>query len=138
MTVNLEMKCSSFSLLLTMTDPNPYRVDGFYDEGPKQSPLERLILEQFKKLNWEMDDDISIEIAGSQVYEIEGDGTRWKPNKGTVKYNRDAFIVIKNRDRSPYTPSVAPPVVSEETVTMEAQQGEDPLIIKTSTGDTTP
>lgn len=138
MTVNLEMKCSSFFLLLTMTDPNPYRVDGFYDEGPKQSPLERLILEQFKKLNWEMDDDISIEIAGSQVYEIEGDGTRWKPNKGTVKYNRDAFIVIKNRDRSPYTPSVAPPVVSEETVTMEAQQGEDPLIIKTSTGDTTP
>ena len=122
-----------------MTDPNPYRVDGFYDDDvPKQSPLERLILEQFKKLNWEMDDDISIEIAGSQVYEIEGDGTRWKPNKGTVKYNRDAFIVIKNRDRSPYTPSVAPPVVSEETVTMEAQQGEDPLIIKTSTGDTTP
>ena len=122
-----------------MTDPNPYRVDGFYDDDvPKQSPLERLILEQFKKLNWEMDDDISIEIAGSQVYEIEGDGTRWKPNKGTVKYNRDAFIVIKHRDRSPYTPSVAPPVVSEETVTMEAQHGEDPLIIKTSTGDTTP
>lgn len=138
MTVNLEMKCSSFFLLLTMTDPNPYRVDGFYDNAPKQSPLERIILEQFKKLNWEMDDDISIEIAGSQVYEIEGDGTRWKPNKGTVKYNKDAFIVIKNRDRNPYVPSVAPPVVSEETVTMEAQQGEDPLIIKTSTGDTTP
>ena len=138
MTVNLEMKCSSFFLLLTMTDPNPYRVPGFYDDAPKQSPLERIILEQFKKLNWEMDDDISIEIAGSQVYEIEGDGTRWKPNKGTVKYNKDAFIVIKNRDRSPYTPSVPPPVVSEETVTMEAQQGEDPLIIKTSTGDTTP
>ena len=138
MTVNLEMKCSSFFLLLTMTDPNPYRVPGFYDDEPKQSPLERIILEQFKKLNWEMDDDISIEIAGSQVYEIEGDGTRWKPVKGTRKYNRDAFIVIKNRDRNPTLPSVAPPVVSEETVTMEAQQGEDPLIIKTSTGDTTP
>ena len=121
-----------------MTDPNPYRIDGFYDDGPKQSPLERLILEQFKKLNWDMDDDISIEIAGSQVYEIEGDGTRWKPNKGTVKYNRDAFIVIKNKDRNPYVPSVAPPVDSEETVTMEAQQGTEPPIIKTSTGDTTP
>ena len=70
MTVNLEMKCSSFFLLSTMTDPNPYRVPGFYDDAPKQSPLERLILEQFKKLNWEMDDDINIEIAGSQVYEI--------------------------------------------------------------------
>ena len=77
-----------------MTDPNPYRVPGFYDDAPKQSPLERLILEQFKKLNWEMDDDISIEIAGSQVYEIEGDGTRWKPVKGTRKYNRDAFIAV--------------------------------------------
>ena len=126
MTVNLEMKCSSFFLLLTMTDPNPYRVDGFYDNAPKQSPLERIILEQFKKLNWEMDDDISIEIAGSQVYEIEGDGTRWKPNKGTVKYNKDAFIVIKNRDRNPYVPSVAPPVVSEETVTMGSPAGRGP------------
>ena len=121
-----------------MTDPNPYRVPGIYDDAPKQSPLERIILEQFKKLNWEMDDDISIEIAGSQVYEIEGDGTRWKPHKGTVKYNKDAFIVIKNKDRNPYIPSMPPPVDSEETVTMEAQQGEDPLIIKTSTGDTTP
>ena len=59
---------------MTDPDPNPYRVPGFYDETPKQSPLERIILEQFKKLNWEMDDDISIEIAGSQIYEIEGDG----------------------------------------------------------------
>lgn len=107
-------------------------------DPPRQSPLERIILEQFKKLNWELDDDISIEIAGSQVYEIEGDGTRWKPVKGTRKYNKDAFIVIKNKNRNPYMPSVPAPVVSEETVTMEAQQGEDPLIIKTSTGDTTP
>ena len=83
---------------MTDPDPNPYRVPGFYDETPKQSPLERIILEQFKKLNWEMDDDISIEIAGSQVYEIEGDGTRWKPEKGTRKYNKDAFIVLKRHE----------------------------------------
>ena len=89
--------------------------------------MEQMLFKLFKELNWQLEDDISIEIAGSQVYEIEGDGTRWKPNKGTVKYNRDAFIVIKNRDRNPTLPSVAPPVVSEETVTMEAQQGEDPL-----------
>ena len=148
MTVNLEMKCSSFSLLLTMTestsyqqgeDPNKYRVKDFpWETKPQQSAMEQMLFKLFKELNWQLEDDISIEIAGSQVYEIEGDGTRWKPVKGTRKYNRDAFIVIKNRDRNPTLPSVAPPVVSEETVTMEAQQGEDPLIIKTSTGDTTP
>ena len=26
---------------------------------------------------------------------------KWAPVKGTVKYNKDAFIVIKNRDRNP-------------------------------------
>ena len=149
MTVNLEMKCSSFFLLLTMAtesttyndgdDPNDYRVKDFpWETKPQQSAMEQMLFKLFKELNWQLEDDISIEIAGSQVYEIEGDGTRWKPVKGTRKYNRDAFIVIKNRDRNPTLPSVAPPVVSEETVTMEAQQGEDPLIIKTSTGDTTP
>lgn len=120
-------------------DPNQYRVKDFpWESRPQQSAMEQIIFELFKKLNWQLEDDISIEIAGSQVYEIEGDGTRWKPNKGTVKYNKDAFIVIKNKDRNPYIPSMPAPVVSEETVTMEAQQGEDPLIIKTSTGDTTP
>ena len=120
-------------------DPNQYRVKDFpWESRPQQSAMEQIIFELFKKLNWQLEDDISIEIAGSQVYEIEGDGTRWKPNKGTVKYNKDAFIVIKNKDRNPYIPSMPAPVVSEETVTMDAQQGEDPLIIKTSTGDTTP
>ena len=120
-------------------DPNQYRVKDFpWESRPQQSAMEQIIFELFKKLNWQLEDDISIEIAGSQVYEIEGDGTRWKPTKGTVKYNKDAFIVIKNKDRNPYIPSMPAPVVSEETVTMEAQQGEDPLIIKTSTGDTTP
>ena len=120
-------------------DPNDYRVKDFpWETKPQQSAIEQMLFKLFKEWNWQLEDDISIEIAGSQVYEIEGDGTRWKPVKGTRKYNRDAFIVIKNRDRNPTLPSVAPPVVSEETVTMEAQQGEDPLIIKTSTGDTTP
>ena len=106
--------------------------------NPLELTWDEQLLQKMNELGWERTDLIDVQIAGSQVYEIEGDGTRWKPNKGTVKYNNDAFIVIKNRDRSPYAPSVPPPVVSEETITMEAQQGEDPLIIKTSTGDTTP
>jgi len=40
-------------------------------------------------------DDLEVVIGGGQIYEIEGDGTRWKPVKGTRKYNKDAFIVIR-------------------------------------------
>ena len=36
-----------------------------------------------------------LEIGGASVYEIDGAGTKWAPVKGTVKYNKDAFIVIK-------------------------------------------
>ena len=44
----------------------------------------------------EMKDDIlEVVIGGGQVYEIEGDGSKWKPIKGTEKYNKDAFIVIR-------------------------------------------
>ena len=52
------------------------------------------------------DDDLEVVIGGGQVYEIEGDGTRWKPVKGTRKYNKDAFIVI--RRPSPVVSSVPP------------------------------
>ena len=51
------------------------------------------------------DDELEVVIGGSQVYEIEGDGTRWKPTKGTRKYNKDAFIVI--RRPSPAVPSLS-------------------------------
>ena len=60
-----------------------------------------------RDLGWDVvNDDIHIEIGGSQVYEIEGAGTKWAPKKGTVKYNKDAFIVIKNRSRNPTVPSI--------------------------------
>ena len=41
--------------------------------------------------------DVPIEIAlgGTQVYEIDGAGTKWAPERGTRKYNPDAFIVIR-------------------------------------------
>ena len=53
-----------------------------------------------EKMGWESGDDVVVEIAGTSVYEIDGAGTKWAPVKGTVKYNKDAFIVIKNRDRN--------------------------------------
>ena len=57
-------------------------------------------------LGWQEGDNIAVEIGGTSVYEIEGAGTKWAPVKGTRKYNKDAFIVIKNRSRDPIAPSV--------------------------------
>ena len=58
-----------------------------------------------EKMGWDSDDNIAVEIAGTSVYEIDGAGTKWAPVKGTRKYNKDAFIVIKNLNRNPTVPS---------------------------------
>ena len=63
------------------------------------------IKDTIAKLGWDCYDNVAVEIAGTSVYEIEGAGTKWAPHKGTVKYNKDAFIVIKNLDRNPTVPS---------------------------------
>ena len=79
------------------------------DERIMSSPT---IIEQIsslvKTLEWEEGDDIAVEVGGTSVYEIDGAGTKWAPVKGTRKYNKDAFIVIKNRSRDPMIPSQAP------------------------------
>ena len=69
--------------------------------------------EALKNLDWDLKDDVVVEIAGSQIYEIEGAGTKWAPHKGTRKYNNDAFIVIKNKSRSPVIPSQANPELKQ-------------------------
>ena len=48
-----------------------------------------------EQLGFTSDVPLDIAIAGTQVYEIEGTGTKWSPEKGTRKYNKDAFIVIR-------------------------------------------
>jgi hypothetical protein len=58
------------------------------------------IAKAIKALGWDSEDNIAVEVAGSSVYEIDGPGTKWSPLKGTKKYNKDAFIVIKNLDRN--------------------------------------
>ena len=63
--------------------------------------------ETIKTLGWEPTDDIAVEVGGTSVYGIDGAGTKWAPLKGTRKYNKDAFIVIKNRSRNPVVPSQA-------------------------------
>ena len=62
-----------------------------------------------EKMGWDQGDNVAVEIAGTSVYEIDGAGTKWAPVKGTRKYNKDAFIVIKNLDRNPTVPSLPNP-----------------------------
>ena len=70
---------------------------------------EEALVEAVSALGWDVrNDDIHVEIGGTSVYEIDGAGTKWAPVKGTRKYNKDAFIVIKNRSRDPVVPSQAP------------------------------
>ena len=70
---------------------------------------EEALVEAVAALGWDVrNDDIHVEIGGTSVYEIDGAGTKWAPVKGTRKYNKDAFIVIKNRSRDPVVPSQAP------------------------------
>ena len=48
-----------------------------------------------EELGFTRDVPLEIAIGGTQIYEIEGAGTKWAPEKGTRKYNNDAFIVIR-------------------------------------------
>jgi len=65
------------------------------------------------KLGWDCYDNVSVEIGGTQVYEIDGAGTKWAPIEGTRKYNKDAFIVIKNLDRNPVISSQPNPELKQ-------------------------
>ena len=61
-----------------------------------------------EKYGWQEGDKISVEMAGTQVSGIdvgENYNEKWQSPIGTRKYNKDAFIVIKNLDRSPFEPS---------------------------------
>ena len=59
-------------------------------------------------LGWDCYDDVVIEIGGTQVsgiHQPENYNKKWAAPYGARKYNKDAFIVIKNRTRSPFEPS---------------------------------
>ena len=74
---------------------------------------ENSVLSAIKELGWNEDDEISVEIAGSQIYGIPGAGTKWAPVKGTKRYNNDAFIIVKNKSRNPVIPSQLNPELEQ-------------------------
>ena len=70
-----------------------------------------------EKLGWDKDDDISVEIGGVAV---TGTAThpdanpKWAKPFGTVTYQNDAFIVIKNKTRSPKQESIPNPELKQK------------------------
>ena len=70
-----------------------------------------------EKLEWDADDEISVEIGGVAV---TGTAThpdanpKWAKPFGTVSYQNDAFIVIKNKSRNPVVPSQPNPELKQK------------------------
>ena len=70
-----------------------------------------------QELGWGADDELSVEIGGVAVT-----GTATSPNAnpkwakpfGTVSYQNDAFIVIKNKSRNPVVPSQPNPELKQK------------------------
>ena len=77
------------------------------------SPVLGQLAIALETMGWDPNDNVVVEIAGTSVYEIDGAGTKWAPIKGTRKYNKDAFIVIKNLDRNPVISSQPNPELKQ-------------------------
>jgi len=77
-----------------------------------------------EKLGWSNDDEISVEIAGVAV---AGTAThpdanaKWAKPYGSVTYQNDAFIVIKNKTRNPVVSSQPNPELKQQ----HSYQGEN-------------
>ena len=75
---------------------------GRLDPDEYEDTLVNQIARAINKLGWEPGDEIDVEIGGTQVSGIDvGEvyNKKWQSPKGTRKYNKDAFIVIKNQSR---------------------------------------
>jgi hypothetical protein len=70
-----------------------------------------------EKLGWDANDELSVEIGGVAV---TGTAThpdanpKWAKPFGTVTYQNDAFIVIKNKSRNPVVPSQPNPDLKQK------------------------
>tara|TARA_B100000927_G_scaffold203795_2_gene165293 strand:- start:2169 stop:2453 length:285 start_codon:yes stop_codon:yes gene_type:complete len=75
---------------------------GRLDPDEYEDTLVNKIARAVNKLNWELGDEITVEIGGTAVSGIDvGEvyNKKWQSPKGTRKYNKDAFIIIKNQSR---------------------------------------
>ena len=68
-------------------------------------------------LGWDRNDELSVEIGGVAV---TGTAThpdanpKWAKPFGTISYQNDAFIIIKNKSRNPVVPSQPNPELKQK------------------------
>jgi hypothetical protein len=79
---------------------------------PEEHVMETSIVDQLARsinaLEWSTEDNIVVEIGGtvvSGIHQGENYNEKWATPYGVRKYNKDAFIVIKNLSRTPFEPS---------------------------------
>jgi len=91
------------------------------DYGTRGKSVSADMLGQFaialEKLGWDADDELEVNIGGVAV---TGTATnpnanpKWAKPYGTVTYQNDAFIVIKNKTRNPVVPSQSNPELKQQ------------------------
>jgi hypothetical protein len=70
-----------------------------------------------QQLNWDRDDKLSVEIGGVAVTGTATSPTanpKWAKPFGTVSYQNDAFIIIKNKSRNPVVSSQPNPELKQQ------------------------
>lgn len=75
----------------------------------EEPTINELVASYVEKLGWSVDDEITVELGGTQVSGIdvgEEYNRKWQSPIGTRKYNKDCFIVIKNQSRRDLTGSL--------------------------------
>ena len=86
------------------------------------------------ELGWDCYDNVAVEIGGTQVsgiHQPENYNKKWAAPYGTRKYNKDAFIVIKNLHRNPTVSSVPIPdlkahhLKTEKELAAEIKKSDD-------------
>ena len=89
-----------------------------------------------EKLGWEYGDEVDVEIGGTSVSGIdvgEEYNKKWQSPIGTRKYNKDAFIIIKNQSRRDLTKSQPNPKLkghhlkTEKELVSELKKRDDKL-----------
>ena len=99
-----------------------------------QSGVEELY-DAIAKLGWDCYDNVTVEIGGASVSGIdvgEEYNKKWQSPIGTRKYNKDAFIIIKNQDRRDLTKSQPFPKMenSNHIMNMKLIDPSDPLYFR--------
>ena len=104
--------------------------EALWEEGGAFDQVQKITQE----LGWDnLEDDIVVEIGGTSVSGIdvgEDYNKKWQSPLGTVKYNKEAFIIIKNQSRRDLSKSEPNPDL------IAHHEKTDPTVTVDSDGDT--